>query len=213
MDADASEASIAPAAFPWLHRLVFGLDGWLRHWNSVVEYSSDPRCIFRIQLGQLERDLMLADGARGSAASRVIDLHLWNEHMPVMPPCGASIGWARLALDCVQTSLEELASYLSARPELDDISIIRGNVTCGVPSQRAQVVRLCERYGFEVVAASSTVTTVERVHRLGENMLASLMILARNGYAVRSDTLRRDRVQVFLSRGVLLRRFGARGGI
>src|SRR5262249_61089430 len=52
---------------------------------------------------------------------RVIDLHLWNEHVPLMPKQGATIAWARRMCFCIEVSLRELAKHLMARPELDDI--------------------------------------------------------------------------------------------
>src|SRR5262249_57804037 len=68
---------------------------------------------------------------------RVIDLHLWNEHVPLMPKQGATIAWARRMCFCIEVSLRELAKHLMARPELDDISVIRANVTFGVFLNRA----------------------------------------------------------------------------
>ncbi len=50
-----------------------------------------------------------------------------------------------------------------------------------------------------------------RLLRFGENVLISLMVLARNGVALRIDTLARSRVQVFLSRRTLMRRYAGRG--
>jgi hypothetical protein len=43
---------------------------------------------------------------------------------------------------------------------------------------------------------------------LGENILISMMVLARNAAALRADVLRRDRTLVFLSRRELRRRYG-----
>jgi YkoP domain len=204
-----SESSTTKPDHPWLGELVFGLDSWLRRRNAVTEYTRDPRCVFRIQIGRLDRKVALSDGTLASVGDRVINLHLWNEHIPITPTQGASIGWARLALGCAQVSFRELARYLAARPELDDISVLCASATCGVPEQRAQVARLCARLGFEVIADPAPITTVQRAHRLGENILFSLMVLARNANALRGDTLRRDRVEAFLSRKLLARRYGA----
>src|SRR5712671_6695225 len=108
-----------------LERIVLGIDAALRRWNSVVEFTSDPTCILRIRVGRLERPLVLADGTRGRAGERFIDLHLWNEQIPAMPKEGASIAWAREMNLCFQHSLRQLARYLASRPDLDDISLVR----------------------------------------------------------------------------------------
>src|SRR5262249_55637306 len=137
LDAMASQRSRARSAHPWLHRLVFRLDACLRRWTLVTEYSPDPRCLFRVRLGHLDQDVALPDGTIAHAGDRVIDLHLWNEHVPLMPKQGATIAWARRMCFCIEVSLRELAKHLMARPELDDISVIRANVTFGVFLNRA----------------------------------------------------------------------------
>jgi hypothetical protein len=73
------------------------------------------------------------------------------------------------------------------------------------------MVRMIGRYGFELVPPTTTVTLGERVRRLGENIMISLIVLARNQAALRRDTLRRGRTRVFMSRKVLEQRYG--GGI
>jgi len=47
------------------------------------------------------------------------------------------------------------------------------------------------------------------LHRFGENILISLIVLAHNAGALRSDTLARVRVPIFLSRRVLDHEFTA----
>lgn len=206
LDAIASQRNRAQSAHPWLYRLVFGLDAWLRRWTLVAEYSPDPRCVFRVQLGHLDQDVALPDGTIAHAGDRVIDLHLWNEHVPLMPKQGATIAWARRMCFCIEVSLRELAKHLVARPELDDISVIRANITFGIPDQSVQMSRLCQRYGFQAVGTLNPTKMLQRAHRLGENILISFMALALNGNSLRRGTLRRDHVQVFLSRKLLARR-------
>jgi len=63
--------------------------------------------------------------------------------------------------------------------------------------------RLSQRYGFQVVSSPKQTKMLQRAHRLGENILISFMSLALNGNSLRSGTLRRDQVQVFLSRKLL----------
>jgi hypothetical protein len=194
-----------------LERFVFGLDSILRRCNSIIEYTSDRNCILRIKLGRLDEDIVLSDGTRGRADVRIVDLHLWNEQIPRMPKQGASIAWALQMNACFRFSLEELARYLARRPDLGDVVFIRCNMAFGGPERNAQMVRLISRYGFELVPAATAVTLAERGRRCGENILISLMVLARNAAALRHDTLRRARTQVFLSRQALERRYGADG--
>jgi hypothetical protein len=189
---------------PWLYRLVFGLDIWLRHWNSVFEYSDDPRCVFRIQISRLDYDINLADGTSAPSGSRIIDLHFWNEHVPLIPHHGPTIAWARQMCFCFKVSLSELGRYLAAHRHLDDISVIRGNSAWGVREQSTQMARLCQYYGFEMAGDRKLLTISERAHRLGDNILISLILFALNGDL--GDALHRERVQLYLSRKSLAQR-------
>src|SRR4029450_8566664 len=108
-----------------LEWLILGLDGLLRRWQSVIEYTHDPTCILRIKFGRLDQDFALSDGTVGHAGERFIDLHLWNEQVPAMPKEGASIAWAREMHVCFQHSLRQLARYLPVRPALADSCVVR----------------------------------------------------------------------------------------
>lgn len=196
----------------WLDRVVFGIDGALRRWQSVVEFTGDPGCILRIRVARLDHDLVLADGTSARVGDRFIDLHLWNEQIPAMPKEGASIAWARQMHVCFQQSLRQLAHYLADRPDLADVSVVRCTLMFAGPERDGQMARLLGRYGFELAPPATTVTSAERARRLGENILISLIVLARNQVALRRDTLRRGRTRVFMSRKLLEQRYGGGAG-
>ena len=52
----------------------------------------------------------------------------------------------------------------------------------------------------------------ERLHRYGENVLISLMVIARNTAAFRFQSLRRNRTPVYMSRRELETRFRSPDG-
>ena len=109
---------------------------------------------------------------------------------------------------CFQHSLRQLARYLTLRPDLDDISLVRCTMEFAGQERNDQMVRLIGRYGFEFVAPTTTVTMGECARRLAENIFISLIVLARNQAALRRDTLRRGRTRAFMSRKVLEQRYG-----
>lgn len=186
---------------------VFGLDRWLQRQNRVFEYSTHPRCLYRIQLRHLERDVVLSDGTRARRGDPLIELHLWSERVPLMRQ-GASIGWAREMSRCLETSLRELAAYLAPRPEFDRVRVLRAQTALGGSERNAQIARLKGRYGFELIPDTSPVPAAERALRFGQNLLISLMVVAHNPASLRADTLRRDRTPLFMSREVLDHRYG-----
>ncbi len=185
---------------PWLGALLAPLDRYLRRRQGVREYSRSPTCILRIQVVASAADISLADGARLRRGERFVDLHLWNEHVPSIPRHGATLDWARQMNRCFAESLRELAAYLGARSEFDDVRMIRAKMSLGPAARGDQIARIVAHYGFERVAAPQPRALIERMRRLGENILVSLLVLAGNSAALKADTLRRDRTLTFLSR-------------
>lgn len=186
--------------------LVFRLDDALRARHGVFEFSERPQTIFRMQLRLCEHDVVLHDGTRAFVGDRIVDLHLWNEHLPLLED--NTLRFARRMNECLHTSLCDLATFLSATPEMDDIDVVRANMGFGTADQMRQLSRISSLYGFETFAAPHVPTRAQHLHRFGENILISLMVLARNGLALRRDTLFRSRVQVFLSRRAVIERYG-----
>jgi hypothetical protein len=192
---------------PWLGALIWALDQHLRRRQEIVEYTSSPDCIFRMQVIPSGQDVVLSDGTRLRSSDRVIELHFWNEQLPSIAEMGSALAWARRIASCAEVSMRELARHLAVRPDLDDVRAIRGNMGLGSAERSDQVARLVGRYGFERIQPASPPKLGERMHRLGENILISMLVIARNATALRTDTLLRDRVMVYLSRQSLEQRY------
>ncbi len=195
----------------WLAELLFALDARLRRRQAVFEYTRDRRCVFRLDLGRSPRVLVLRDGTRVHPGQRIARLHFWNEQIPPLPENGPTIAWARQMQQAIATSLAALARYLVSRPELSDIAVVYGDVPSGTRAQSEQLARIMAYYGFETIAEPERLPIAERVHRFGENILISLIVLASNTAALRGDTLKRVRVPIYLSRRVLEKRFNGMG--
>lgn len=194
---------------PLVASLLAPIDGHLRRQQAIYEFSDNPACIFRLQELRLQQAVALADGSVFNPGERVLDLHLWNEHIPHLE--AHPLRWARRMSECLHTSLRELARYLHERPDLSDIVAIRANMSFGTAEQTAQLVRIASRYGFETVAGPEILTAGQRLHRFGENILITLFVLARNRAAIRRDSLWRSRTLAFLSRAALEQRYGHTG--
>ena len=190
----------------WLAFAVAALDARLRRLGSVEEYTSDPRCIFRIQIDRLDRAVILSDGTWLNAGERIINLHLWNEQIPRFGADGASLTWASRLTRRVEISLQELCRFLSVTPELSNIVAICANVALGTKRDTTQLILMANRFGFLAVQMPRCPLT-ERVCRIGENILISLLILVHNVQALRRDSLLRDRVRIVLRRSTLERRY------
>jgi hypothetical protein len=107
----------------------------------------------------------------------------------------------------VEVSLRELALYLRAHQDMNSVVALRANLSFGSAERSGQITGIAGRYGFEATARAEQLTIAERLHCFGENVLISLMVLARNTAAFRPESLRRNRTLVYMSRRKLESRF------
>lgn len=200
-----SSPTFAPGVL--VEHAVFGLDRWLRQRQGVYEYSDDPLCLFRVQRTAAECDVLLGDGTHIRQGAPVLDLHLWNEHVPPLGPTGFSIVWAREATRRVELSMYGLARHLKWTRALDDIVALRGDMRLGTAEQSGQLARIAARYGFEPAGAASEQFSAGTLKRFAENIFICLLVMAANPAALRAPVLRRGRKLVYLSRAALETRY------
>ena len=197
---DASGAS-------WLESAVFTLDRWLRRRQDIYEYTTHPQCVFRIQSVRVEETLSFQDGTLVHPGSRVLALHCWNEHVPVMGPRGPTLAWAQKSRHAVRTSLRELARYLAEQPALRDVAAICADVRVTNTDQATRLARMAVRFGFE----TATVDPRGMLHRIGDGLLIMMLVSVTNPPALRNSILRHSNMRLFLSRAALEKRYGAAG--
>jgi hypothetical protein len=186
-----------PHTRPLWAELVFALDSWLRRRQGVFEYSRKPDCMFRAQLSRLSSDVLLSDGTIGRPGDRVIDLHLWNEQIPVAPMAGYSLAWGCRFSRSFAKSLGELAQSLVNRGELSDINIVRAITNLD------SLHRIAARHGFEAIRDPVDPSPWERAHRFGQNILSWLLTLACHCGRTRPQKFRRSWQVIYLSRKAL----------
>jgi len=75
----------------FLRRLVRAADAALRRIGGVSEFETADDGLLRIAEGHAEHDFDFR-GTHVRHGQSVIDLHLWNEHLPPFPYGGARIG-------------------------------------------------------------------------------------------------------------------------
>jgi len=161
---------------PLWAEFIFALDTWLRRLTS---------------------DVLLSDGTFGRSGDRVIDLHFWNEQIPVKPAAGYSLAWGCRFSRSVARSLRGLAQFLMSKPQLSDINIIRAITNLD------SLQRIAARHGFEVIRDPVNLSPWQRVHRLGQNILFGLLTLACHSGRARPRKFSRSRQVIYLARGVL----------
>lgn len=188
-----------------LAKAVFGLDRRLQSRSGVFCYSSDPKCIFRISLTELQSPATLDWWTTLPQGAKVAELHLWNEQLPLLSEYESPVAWALALSRSLANSLRLFSAYLAEHPELDSVRAIKADMALGAPEMTERLLSLTARYGF--TPCGEPFATPGFGRRLGENILISMMILARNPGGFRLSMLRRTRVRVFMRREVLDQRF------
>jgi hypothetical protein len=192
---------------PLLAELIFMLDRWLQRLQGIFEYTHKPDCFFRISFNRLRNEVVLSDGTVGRPGDQVVELHLWNERIPVIPAKGPSLAWGRQFNRCFAESLRELARFLMSEHELRNITIIRANMSVGSKAQSDSLYGIVSRHGFEVFPDDVGLSLPVHVRRFGENILYWLLTLVCNPAAARLNKFWRTRSWIYLSRKVLERKY------
>lgn len=205
---DMSPVTAPRPVLRWIGCTALRIDDALRRKMHVCEYSKDPHCVFRMQVAKACQDILLADGTRIRRGDKLINIHLWNEHVPVIPPEGPTFAWARRMGSNMDFSLRQLAAFVAANPELDSIVAVRAKTAVSTPRTTRQLLRIMQHYGFEIVPDDTGISWRRRLHEWGENVLALLMMMAVNPESAKISVLARVRSQVLLSRRLLDGRYG-----
>lgn len=194
-----------------LRRAISGIDDYLSHCCGVKPFSLDEHCLLRHAMMSSPGAYHLSDGTRLEPGDLVVDLHLWNEHIPPVPEQGPDMAWARLVAQMLKHSLHLLAETLEADPELRGAKAIRAKTNfVGWRDHSESMSRLIRRFGFEDVDEGAASVPV-RVHDAFENILIGALTWTHNPEALRRNKLIRQRRPVWMSAGKLLDLHGPRG--
>jgi hypothetical protein len=187
---------------------VVQLDDHLSRQQHYREFTTDPRCILRYAPLASPTSVCLSDGIRIGAGELILDLHLWNPHIPPVPKGGPNLAWARRTRARFHYSLQELACVVAEDPDLREARACRARMNCaGQGYSGKSLSHLIERFGFEDVNEGRA-SIGETIHNAFENILIAALIWAYNPEALRRDKLLRKRRPVWISRERLLQRYG-----
>jgi len=192
---------------PLWTKLIFAIDGCVQWQRGVFEFSAASDCIFRVQLSRLTENIVLSDGTFGRPGDRIIDLHFWNEQLPLKGEGGNSLAWGCRFNRRFAKSLLMLAEFLNSNAEFTDINIIRAEINLEM------LDRIAERYGFEAVRGCGVISVWKRAHEFGENILFWMLALACGSNGMRPKYFWRVRKLHCLSRRTLNDEFAKLGPV
>ncbi len=184
--------------------LVVHLDALLRRTTGVFSFCDDAACLLRLQLGKAPHAILLPDGVI-QAGEPVAILHLWNEHMPHIPPDGPTLAWALRFQRDLARSFQRTAEWIGEDPRFAGIRAVGGVLALLPLDQNSGGVHLMQRLGFTVFPYQG------RLGRFGEfweNLYSWWLLKAYNPGSVRYRRLfALHRSEVWMSRQAFLRRY------
>lgn len=184
------------------------LDRLLRRAGGLVEWSDDPNCLLRFRVIRMKHAVALPDRVLPAGAP-VLELHVWNEHVPPIPDNGPSVGWAVQLQRMVIASFRDLARQLQRDPQLADVQALTGTTVLIPFGHNAGAAHIARRLGFTVLPHH------ERLGRFGEfweKLYAWWIMGAFNPQSLkRRRFFRMRRVEVWMSVETFLQRYGPRG--
>lgn len=188
-----------------MRALIRRFDAWLRSRLGVFEFCDAPDCLLRIRLNTAAHVLLLPDGTI-SAGAPVLELHLWNEHLPPLPPAGPDLAWAVQIRRKLIASFRSLAARIEQEPRFAAIRAIGGITVLLSPEEAGQGRTLFQHLGFSILPHP------ERLGRFGEfweNLYTWWIMWTFNPATLRRRRLLHlRRMEVWMSAKEFLRRYG-----
>jgi hypothetical protein len=153
--------------------------------------------------------LLLPNGILAARASQIIELHLWNEHIPPLPASGPNLVWGRELCARLDLSMSLLADAVRSDPHYRGVVACRARTNFAGPGCPTEsITRLIERCGFHDVDEGLP-TIGMQIHDACENLLIAALVWAHNPHALCRRKFRRVRRPVWISREDLLTRYPA----
>jgi hypothetical protein len=97
-------------------QLIGAIDRALRRIYGIREFEREDDGLLRIAICRAQRELILSDGIRIRRGDSVVDLHIWNEHLPCFPATVRDFGWAARVRRQALSSLDRLRCIFGQTP-------------------------------------------------------------------------------------------------
>ncbi len=189
---------------------MLGIDRWLRRRLAIYEFTDDARCLFRIAWEKADREVLISDGTRIAPGEPLVEVHLWNEHLPLLPNRGNDLAWAARAARLTEHSLRLLAAHVQTDPALRDIRAVHGRMALPAPNAGESSFALARRLGFDVRPSDGGAAA--RFRKFWNNVHLWLLIWVFNPGRFRSrrhKVLKWSWFDLWMSRDALLARHGS----
>jgi hypothetical protein len=174
----------------------------------VSEFETADEGLLRIAEGHAGHDFVFRDGARVRQGQAVIELHLWNEHLPPFPHGGFELGWEEGVRQQLMASLHRLAPQIADNVGLQGAQALRMTIYIPVLGQQSLLARLLISTGFE---AGELVSRKNAILRFLDDVWVWLLTWTYNPRALAGWRFNRTRAEFWMSRARCLALY--RGGM
>jgi hypothetical protein len=188
-----------------MRTLIRSFDAFLRRFLGIVALSSDPACLLRVRIKRAAHAVSLPGGLV-PAGAEVLELHLWNERVPPIPPAGPDLAWARQTQRLFLGSLREAARQLREDSGMAGVQAVAGTTVLIYGADGVARSKLMQSLGFRVFPVHSP---LGRFGEFWENSYTRALMWAYNPTSVkdlRISNMRRD--EFWMAHGEFLDRFG-----
>mgnify|MGYP001828851877 CR=1 FL=1 len=134
-----------------MRRLFRLLDAVLHRISGNYAFCDDAGCLLRLRRTPA-RHAMKLPGTTIHRGEPVLELHVWNQHVPPMPADGASLAWALDVRRMLSQSLQLVAGEMLRDPVLAGIRAVGGDSVMVDLDGTSGSRKLMERLGFTVMA-------------------------------------------------------------
>ena len=203
------ERAKPPLSTRMLQQIIGGIDAVVRRGAGIVDFEHGTDALLRIGTARAKRGIKLSDGTTLRSGDPVLELHLWNEHLPRLPPGGATLRWAAAARRQLTRSLRRLAAHLQAEPELREVGALRIKPAFGTRKVARNLNWIVARHGFESVANHRASAPAVDVHRWFDSLWVWLLTWASNPRSLRGRRFWRTRQEFWISRARFIALYGA----
>ena len=188
-----------------MKRIVRAFDRFLCRLQGVFVYWDDPDCFFRVQIARAPHKIVLPD-TEIPAGEKVLGLHFWNEHMPVLPREGGDLAMALRASRMVVSSFRVLAREMHHDPRMVGVQALGGATALFAVGDDSGGEKLFTRLGFTMFPYQ---TPLGRFGEFWENLYSWALMWAYNAVSLRQRRfVKLCRTECWMSASEFLRRYG-----
>jgi hypothetical protein len=163
----------------------------------VSEFETADDGLLRIAEGHAGHDFVFYDGIRVRQGQAVIELHLWNEHLPPFPDGGFELGWEERVRQQLMASLHRLAFRIAGNTRLRSAQALRMTISIPILGQQSLLARLLISIGFE---AGELASRKNAILRFLDNIWVWLLTWTYNPRALIGWRFNRTRAEFWMSR-------------